>query len=171
MPFSLWHLWFLRSQENPFIIGGRPDPSDFALAVLTCTMTRKQFGENVRDADGLAEKVEALVNSWLEMPAESRSEHLKAFDEYLTAGMTAPEFWEKEGTDDVRDRLRCPPEWHLVIMLLKQKICQTEEEAWDYSYARAVCWRAVIGEQNGGRDYIDPIDRQQIGIVNNGDNQ
>lgn len=155
MPLSLWHLWFLRSQENPFIVGGNPYPSDFALAVLTCSLTRRGLGETINDDVQMAELVSGMVEKWLDMPDEKKSEHLKAFDHYIEEGAKAPEFWENGESDPIKDRLRCPPEWHLVMMLLKNKICQTEEEAWNYSYARAVCWRAVIGEQNGGRDYID----------------
>jgi hypothetical protein len=166
MPLSIWHLWFLRSQDNPFVVGGSPNADDLAMAVLTCSMTRKEMGQCLDDEIKLAESVSDMVDLWLEMSKEQKAEHIKAFDEYIQAGMNAPDFWQSADLDEVKHRLRCPSEWHIVFLLLKNSICKTEEEAWNYPYARAICWRAVIGEQNGNRDYIDPVDRADLKKVN-----
>lgn len=166
MPLSLWHVWFLRSNESPYATGEDPKLSDLAFAIITCSMTREEMGRAIEDESIMAERALEVSENWVSLSETERLKHAKAMDRYLSAGMAAPEFWEDPDSDEIKDRLRCPAEWHLVYMLLKHGICQSEEQAWNYSYARAVCWRAVFGEQMGSRDYIDPIDRKHMEIVN-----
>ena len=164
MPVSIWHVWILKALENPFAVGGIPKAQDLAQAVLVCSNDRKSFGEIMSDDDTLTDKIADLAQAWYEV--DDISSHIRSFHLYVEQGVSGPEFWEDPKTDAVKDRQRCPVEWHLVYMLLNNKVCHTEEEAWNYPFNRAVCWSAVVGEQNGSRNYIDQVDREQIKKVN-----
>ena len=113
--------------------------------------------------------IESLVGKHFLLTEEQRAEQHDIFLEYIESQTETPDFWSDTESDTIKNRLRCPPEWHLVLSLLRHGLCQSEDEAWDYPYSRAVCWRAVIGEQvEGSQSYVDPLDRQQMEIVNNG---
>lgn len=100
------------------------------------------------------------------MPADERETVMTAVCEYVNACTTFPEFWSDGKTDPVKDRMRCPFEWHAVAMLLSMRICATEADAWDYPVALAQCWQAVEGERNGSKNYVDPVDRKDFDVLN-----
>jgi len=158
-------MWLLRSIDSPYAVGGVPGPIDFCYALMVCSSTRKEFGQVL--AEGPAAVVEKLVGKYFMMSAEQADAEKLVFEEYLERQTLSPEFWSDADSDAVKDRLRCPAEWHLVLSLLRYDVCKTEGDAWDYPYNRAVCWRAVIGEQvDGSRSYVDPLDRSQMEILN-----
>jgi hypothetical protein len=166
MPVSIWHVWLLKSYDSPFAVGGQPQVNDLALAVLICSMNRKDIGAVLSNDKKMAEAVASIAENWFTIPSAELEIHVLAFNQYLTEGLDGPQFWEDPEHNPVKDRSRCPMEWHLVKMLLNERICQTEEEAWNYSFTRALCWSAVVGETNGSRNYIDPVDRADIEKVN-----
>lgn len=169
LPLSLWHMWLLRSMENPYAVGGIPEGQDLCELVFVCSMTRKGFARATNRHAG--QITEQLVGRFFLMDADDRTETVNLIHEYLESQTDVVEFWQAEDSDPIKDRMRCPPEWHLILDLLKARICETEDDAWDYPYARAMAWRAVITEsQTGSREYIDPLDREQIDVVNNANN-
>lgn len=166
LPLSLWHICMLKEQDSPYITGGEVKIQDLAIAVLICSMNRETFSHFMSDEKSMQKAADDMVDSWLLKKEGDQRECFATFLAYINASFNAPEFWEEEKSNQIKDRLRCPIEWHLIIMLLKERICNTEEDAWNYSYQRAVCWRAVISEANGSRNYIDPLDRMQIQELN-----
>lgn len=164
LPLSVWHIWILQGIRSPFAIGGRIEDKDVGMAVAVCSKNRAECVAFLSDEVAVAKEMLQLAELW--HSEEDMTPHIAALNSYMEDGMTAPEFWENPGQNPVKDRQRCPSEWHLVSLLLKNNICRTERQAWDYPYARAVCWAAVSAEQQGSRNYIDPIDRKQIDELN-----
>jgi hypothetical protein len=162
LPLSIWHVWALKASSNPFATGGKYDIESFCNALLICTLSKSQFDELVR-TDALAVyKGHHIAPAILTADEDTRAEALGVFLEYFDACTVYPEFWEDDKSDPVKDRLRCPSEWHLVASLLRMRIAQTEAEAWDYPIAKAHCWVAVEGERNGSKNYVDQRDRNDF---------
>lgn len=166
---SIWHMWLLRNMGNPYAVGGTADGASLCELVMVCSMDRREFAKYANSgADRLSEM---LVGRFFLMSQEEKQEQMDVIHEYLETQTDVVEFWDSGDSDPIRDRLRCPPEWHMVLSLLKHGVCNTEEQAWDYPYARAMAWRAVINESEyQSRNYIDPLDREQIEKVNNANN-
>lgn len=163
-PFTLWHMWMLRSMENPYAVGGTLTPEAIFEALSVCSMTRTGFATAVNRHIELVTAKYAI--KYVSMSHEDRQRELEVISEYFKSQCDSVEFWEQEDYDPIKDRTRCPMEWHLVLKLLQNNICMTEDEAWNYPYARSMAWFAVINEQEGSRNYIDETDRQQIDMVN-----
>lgn len=162
-PLSIWHSWALRSIESPFIEGGEYSTDDVCNAILVCSLTRSEYS-NANQMD-IAARLGEIAANWLRLDDDARSETLDCFNAYLDACTRFPEFWRSEDSDPVRDRLRCPAEWHLVATLTNMHVC-TESEAWDYPISRAQCWQAVEGERAGSQAYVDQRDRQDFEKLN-----
>ena len=162
-PLSIWHSWALLSMESPFIGGGEYTTDDVCNAVLVCSLTREEYsGSNPID---IATRLGHIASEWLTLDDDARAETLDCFVAYLDACTRFPEFWRGEDSDPIRDRLRCPAEWHLIATLTNMGISK-ESEAWDYPIARAQCWQAVEGERAGSRAYVDQRDRDDFAKLN-----
>jgi len=166
LPMTLWHMWLLRNMENPYAVGGIPQGDDLCEVVLVCSLTRQQFAKAMRRE--MTQLTELLVGRWFMLSEEEMQDQSDILHDYLEAQTDTVEFWEDSNSDPVKDRLRCPPEWHLVLTLLRNNVVRDEQEAWDYPYNRAMAWRAVVNEAvHGSRDYVDPLDRKQSEALNN----
>ena len=160
-PLSIWHVWTLKAWDNPYVTGGEYDVDDVCNCMAVCTQTRESF--TAIAAQNLHGALKGDIGAaYLEASKEEREHAEKQLAEYFTQCTVFPEFWEDGKSDPVKDRLRCPGEWHLVATLLQMRVCQTEEDAWDYSIARARCWQAVEGERAGSRAYVDQRDRMDF---------
>lgn len=171
-PLSIWHVWTLKTIDSPLVVGGKYDLEDVCKAVMICALTRAEYYDMARHQDALTAYYGTIAAAYIELDTEAREHVLSELGTYIDECTVFPEFWEGEGVDDVRDRIRCPVEWHLVLSLLKNGICHTEEDAWNYPISRAQCWQAVVGEMQGSKAYMDAVDREDIkklDEVSNGD--
>jgi hypothetical protein len=165
-PLSIWHSWALKAAANPFSIGGEYGIEDICNALLICTLTKHQHDELAGlGALGLY-KGEQIAPPLISATTEERAEALRLFLDYFDDCTQFPDFWQDGKADPVKDRVRCPREWHLVASLMRMNICRTEPEAWDYPIAKAQCWMAVEGERNGSKSYVDERDRADIERAN-----
>ena len=169
-PLSVWHCWQLRSIESPFFDGGEYGVEDVCKAVMLCSLDRNGYSSVASDSNALAALYGFIAAEYIALDKEGREEAVKAFVAYLDACTIAPEYWSADKGDGRADRIRCPFEWHVVAALLKNRICQTEAEAWDYPMQRAQCWQAVIGEQAGSKSYVDAVDRADMAKLNEAPN-
>ena len=165
-PLSVWHWWPLRSLESPFFDGGEYGIEDVCKAVMLCSLDSSGYSRIASDPNALAALYGFIAAEYIGLDKEGREDAVKAFVEYLDACTVAPEYWSDDKGDGKADRIRCPVEWHIVVSLLKNRICQTEAEAWDYPMQRAQCWQAVIGEQAGSKAYVDAKDRADMKKLN-----
>lgn len=163
-PLSIWHVWALSAMDSPYVCGGKYTVDDICNCLMICSQTRESFA--ALSAGGLHVALKGEIGAaYIEADKDARAQAEAQLAQYIADCTVFPEFWEKEKTDAVKDRLRCPPEWHIVSAILSMRICQTEAEAWDYPIARARCWQAVDGERNGGRDYLDARDRADLKLA------
>lgn len=160
-PLSIWHVWALSALESPYVLGGNYGVEDVVNCLLFCTQTRESYNALALTCMEGAVKGE-IAAAYLEADKDGRFEAEKQLAAYFGDCTVFPEFWQDSKTDPVKDRLRCPGEWHLVATLLQMRICQTETEAWDYPIARARCWQAVESERQGGSSYMDKRDRDDL---------
>lgn len=164
-PFSIWHSWALKSIDSPYVYGGKFDIEDTCQAVMICALTRDEYAD-LQQTEALTALYGTIAGEYLKLTDEERQNVVSGFVGYIDACSVFPEFYESEDSDPVKDRLRCPGEWHLVANLLKMRICDSEEAAFDYPVARAQCWQAVAGEQAGSRAYVDQRDRDDFDTLN-----
>jgi len=161
-PFSIWHSWALKAMESPFVCGGDFDIESFCDSILICTLRKEDHDAIIRSSHLAVYKGGQIAPAILSASQEEREEAVIQFIEYIQDCTEFPDFWEGSDLDPIKDRIRCPTEWHLVAALLRMRICQTESEAWNYPAARAHCWLAVEGERKGSKSYVDPRDRADI---------
>jgi hypothetical protein len=160
-PLSVFASLTLKGISSPYATGKIPDAPDLFDAVLICSRTREELRAILNDAKTYRREFKRMGRVWGRMTRPRRVNALKRFSVYMERCTVAPDYWESANTKK-QGRIRTPFEWHCVAMLLSNRICQTEAEAWDYSLSRALCWSAVIGERNGSESYIDPVDRRDI---------
>jgi hypothetical protein len=161
-PLSIWHVWALKAADSPFVEGKPYGIEDICKAVMLCSLTRNDYVALAASESALAALYGTIAGEYLAKDKEGRDEACKAFDDYRAACTVYPDFYAGEGVDPVRDRVRCPSEWHLVASLLDMRVCGTEAEAWDSPIARAHCWQAVLGERRGSKAYVDQRDRDDF---------
>jgi hypothetical protein len=161
-PLTLWHVWSLKSLESPFVSGKPYDTEDICKAIMICGLRRKDYAELCGSENAIAALFGTIAADYLVKSKSDRAEVCNAFGKYLSSCTEFPEFYSSAKQNDIRDRLRCPSEWHIVASLLDMRICQTEDDAWDYPIARAQCWQAVQGERNGSKAYVDQRDRDDF---------
>jgi hypothetical protein len=166
-PLSVWHVWALSAMDSPYIIGGDLTVEAICRALMICTQTRAGFAELI-NTDAHILLLGDIAGIYLAATPEERADAQQAFAEYIDACTVFPEFWEDGKTDAVKDRLRCPVEWHIVAALVRMGIVRTEDQAWDYPIARARCWGAVEAERNGNNKYVDQRDRADMEKLNHG---
>lgn len=164
-PLSIWHVWALRAAESPLINGGKFDIEDVCKAVMLCGMTREDYARQIQSGE-IAITLGDVAAEYLQLSPEDREIEVANLADYIDQMTQFPEYWQKEKSDPVKDRIRCPTEWHLVSSLLAMSICKDESAAWDYPIARAQCWQAIQGEQAGSKNYMDAKDRADMDQLN-----
>jgi len=153
LPLTIYHVYFLKALNNPLVVGGDISIEHYAEIVFVCTRKKNEL-ENIAAGD-----IELLDWDIVDKPSAITD----TLNRYINDGISAPEYWE-DGKEN--DRLRTPIEWNIVYSLLESRICNTEEDAWNYSLSKALCWIAVKAERNGSNKYIDPIDRKDMDSLN-----
>jgi hypothetical protein len=164
-PFSIWHSWALKSIDSPYVYGVDFDIEDTCQAVMICALSRDEYAE-LQQTEAITVLYGRIAGKYLALSEEDRTKVVGEFVSYIDACSVFPEFYAPEKSDPVRDRMRCPGEWHLVACLLHLRICDSEKAAFDYPVARAQCWQAIEGERAGSRSYVDQRDRDDFDELN-----
>lgn len=159
--FSIWHAWALSIIESPFVKGGPCNHDDLFRALLICSMSRNEYIK-ICNSETEVDKLIDIALKYAESEREERDNTKQNIESYLQDCLVMPDFFSDGSSDPVKDRVRCPIEWHMVFFLVSSRLALTEDEAWDYPYARCQCWQAVKGEQGGSKAYVDKRDREDF---------
>jgi hypothetical protein len=146
--FSLWHSWVLYGIRSPYRLGGEPTIEDTALALLVCSADMATTG--------------AVLNRWLKSRIfrarvyarlmTSRHATLSAkLDRHIESYMASPHTLRRISGGQSGTMRQCgsPPEWNAARVLM----CDfglSEAAAWNMSYCRAACYKAVHDEACDG---------------------
>lgn len=161
-PLSIWHVWALKASDSAFLRATTHTRDDVVRLLFVCSLTRADYAR-LNQEPAASELYAAGIA--LKVLRATEDEHLAALEsikDYFDAGTNIPEFWAREKSDPVKDRLRCPVEWHLAALMVEMGVSANIADAWDVPLVEAKCWQAVYSERNGSRDYVDQKDRNDF---------
>lgn len=152
-PFSPWHGLLLEAAGSPFLCGGRVDADDLILGAWVCS---KSYCDGFRTAaDAASARKWGAKTKRFHLAAE-----LSAFNSYLDASFTAPEYWKSGDGSSVK----APYFWHLAYFAML-RLHLPEADAWDYPIAKISCYQACAAELSGNSNLMSADEIKGIELL------